>query len=1000
MTPPWLSLRRRCINDGKNMKKSWIERKKANLCVLLVLITVSLSVIILPDNKSMQNESDLFAVTIRHYGINSKEMERTVAIPLEDSVSQIPGVISIKSLCENNMARLIVNFKSKESGNYNALRDIVQKIYEGLPSSAQRPEIQSYDSSRIPVWSAVVSIDDNKNMPLFDIEKTLKPRLESLKGVGEVFVSGIGIKELVIALDQEKITALGIVPFEIAEYLAKNDFLFPAGNINQGSKEFIITVDGRCNSNELLEMKIPIKEGGFVNLSEIADIGEQERRPEIYTRINGKKAAGISVLSSSDADLGKLSEDINNEIKRLSLPVDFTVTKDLGSEESDALNSVFFAALQGSVLVAIVGYFIGRRKKEISVINYNGIFCALSVPSICLISAGLISISGQTLSIPVLAGLSVGIGTAVDAVIICSAKLKNCNDYTIAQKNIKQLAGPLFAGSLTTIVALLPIILFIKGISGIIALSIALVTFTALIVSLLILPSLLQWGTGKKKPAKNILSKKSKQRKFNRLISKGVILCGNRPALIVLTALTFSAIGFSSLFFMKIDTEGNLSGDSIYAHIEFEGNLMAEEIDLLLTEFGEKLASKNGIINVETAARTGSGSFLIKFDKNIINYLTAKEYSQEINIPGAFLFFPESTSANRNWELKVFGNDDNICKETAREAAYLLNACNIVTERILNFKNERQKLELFPDREKLAALGITFFETADSVRRGVYAPVIYKRISNNSETDVRLRLGSDINIIPTKDQTMNLLAHGSAKNISEITSSVISLESSNIKREDRQRTASITLVTKPLDPRYVKSQVMAILKTMELPLGYTIEFDPDAIKSAEGLIKTYAYFLIALLFCYMILASVNESFFLPLIIIFSILPSIALPIMCFVILGYPFNAATICAFIAISGMTINASVLIADGLYSIIKKERKLNKYIIYSAIRKNIPVLLATTITTIIGALPFMFLKEEANLFIRTMSVVTLAGVGSSCVFAVIFIPAAMLIAKNILIK
>jgi multidrug efflux pump subunit AcrB len=316
---------------------------------------------------------------------------------------------------------------------------------------------------------------------------------------------------------------------------------------------------------------------------------------------------------------------------------------------------------------------------------------------------------------------------------------------------------------------------------------------------------------------------------------------------------------------------------------------------------------------------------------------------------------------------------------------------------VLNFKQGSQRLNLFPDREKFAALGLTFFETADTVRRGVHGPVAYKRISTQGETDVRIRLGDTSGEVLSKNQTLGILiGMNGDQHLDSLVTTEESYEPSSIRREDRRRTASVTIVTKPEDPRRVKEKLAPFLESQVLPPGYSVEFDPDAIRRAEALSKTALYFLLALLFCCMVLAAVNESFTVPFAILFTVPPSLAIPAIFITITGLPFNTAAACAFVAVSGMTVNAAVLCAGGLRETLKQTNKKKSLGLYIALRRNLPALAATTVTTIAGAVPFLFLKEGVNLLVKTMAMVTVFGVGCSCLCAVSVLPAMMLLMKK----
>jgi len=1022
----------------------WLKRKKSAFCILMSILSISLFVIYNSGEKIKQTTGGSYVVKIMHYGIDAAEMERTVTIPLEDALSAISGVMSVQSSTENNQSRIFVQFKPGGKGRYEAVRDAAQRVYETLPSSAQRPEILSSNNSRVPVWSASVFIEasfGDKNpgganrsganpgganpgednlLTAQMLEKIVKPRFESLEGAGEVLISGAGLKEIVIILDQEKLFVLGLQPSDVAEALALNDSIFSGGTAALGDREIIVTVDGRYGKS-LDKALIPLGNGKFIELADIAVITEQERSPDTLSRLNGRKTAGIAIMGRHDADLRKLSSDIKKELAALDLPLEFTVLTDTGAEEAAAFNSVFNAALLGAIMVAIIGFLLGGKNAA----SLSGLFCALSIPLICVFSIAVLSALGFPVNRLLLAGIAAGVGTAVDAVILCSEKLRKHISYEGAASALSELAGPLIAGAATTVAALLPLSRMRDISVKTIACSIAVICITALVFSLSLLPPLLLWKINSRAGTKSHAKQKSRaeqnssakpkssaarlsiktllrikqmQRRLSRRLCKflaaDVKFCFRYPVLIPATCLALTAAAIFALFAKGVDTSGYGSDDSVYAQVEFEGGLLAEEADRLLSAYGEKLSGYAGIKNVETGAKTGSGSLLVSFDPQQIKTQTVKELAKSIYIPGGFVFFHESSNRDRYWEIRICGDEDKKCRELAEKLAYLCTGHPLIRERVLNFKQGSKKLILQPDRELFAGSGISFAAAASGLRYGVYGPVVYKRLDAKGETDVRLRTGGKVTR-QSREGTLNLLVSG--VKIDTLVKTSEEIDSASIRRNDRRRTASITVVTGPLDPRRVKRQLEETFRKLDLPAGYSIEFDPDAISQAEALSATVLSLAMAVIFCYMIIASINESFTVPLLVLSAIPPSLAVPALCLALSGSAYNSAVACAFIAVSGMTVNAAVLCVDGLYAKAQNKNKISTFGIYCALRRKMPALLATTGTTVAGALPFLFLSEGANILVRTLSLTGALGVACSCFVSITLIPSLFLVKNHL---
>jgi len=993
---------------------TFLERKKMCVCILAGLCAAALFVIINSGEKIIESKNSSFVIKIKHYGIDAAEMERSVTIPLEDALYSISGIQSIQSISENSNSSVYIRFKNEKfktvKGRYEAVRDAAQRIYETLPSSAQRPEIFNSNNSRIPVWSAAVLNDDTlneSNDTAGILEKILKPRLEGLEGAAEVLVYGIGIKEIFITFDQEKLSILGLEPSAAASFLAMNDSIFSGGRFIQGNKEIIITVDGVYHSFE--DALIPLNNGIFIKLSDIAQISEQEREPDIISRLNGKKTASIAIMGQHDANLRKLSSQIKKELDFLSASelknYKYIVLSDIGAEEAAAFNSVLNAAVLGAIMTAVISFLLNRNKKFI----IGGFFCSASIPVICLISAAILSVFGFAPDRLLLAGIAAGVGTAIDAVILCSERLRKCKDYRSASVFLSTLKAPLIAGGGTTIAALIPLFFIDDEGARIIACAVAVVTFTALFLSLTILPPLLLWGLKNEKenkindiPKKLTLTARKISRNINRFFAALIRACVNFP-IIVISVSIFLIISAVFLLIVKgVDTDSIGSEDSVYGQIEFDGGLLAEEIDRLLTEYSDRLLKIPGIKNIETGSRTGSGSLMISFFPNQTKAHLVKETAKNINIPGSFVYFHDNSIKDRYWEIFVYGDEDRKCREIAKELALICAESPVIKERILNFKQGRKKMVMLPDREILAGLSTSFSTAADRLRMGVYGPVIYKRMESGGEIDVRVRTGFNVTRQSKEDVLKTLVSTGDSEKISSLPINSLmkikdDFESSGIRRENRRRSASITISSKPADPRRIKNEIDRLTKKLDLSSGYSIEFDPEAIKQSENLSATVFSLLGAIIFCYMIIAAVNESFKIPFMILSVIPASLAIPAISLVLSGGSYNSAVACAFIAVSGMTVNAAILCAEGVSARTASKNRISSLSIYLGIRKKLPALLSTTGTTIAGALPFLFLTEGVNSLIRTLSFVGALGVTCSSLCSVTILPSLLSVTNKL---
>ncbi|MDR2029556.1 MAG: efflux RND transporter permease subunit [Treponema sp.] len=1007
------------------IQNSWLQKPIAALCVILALTALAAFIMVSGEEGGEDRRGNSgYTIVLRHYGIDAREMERTAAVPLEDALSSIGGVKKIMTVSENGKVRAFVHFGHKVPGAYEAVREAAQGVYETLPPSAQRPELFSSDDSRLPLWTAAVfSAGDDAALGQY-LERIVKPALEALDGAGEVEISGIGLPEIVIALKPEEAASRGLDASLIAGVLGENDLLLPGGSIRSGGRDILITLDGRYpDPHALADALIPLPQGGEIRLRDAARLYEQNREPESFSRLNGKSAAVIAVLPGAGADPARLSGLIREELEKFTdLPLEFQVLSDRGAEETAAFSSVLAAALQGAAAVALLAALLGKtagagfwgRGRRVFLVLVSG----LTVPFICILSAALLSLLGFSLDRGLLAGLSAGVGAAVDAAILSSEGLGKARTIEEGQGLLKDLRLPLVSGSVTTMAALLPLIAMESLAGGIstLAWAIGTVTFLALPTALVLVPPLLLWGLkgssgplppGKASPQKQgnpgvwggfflllVKIKRKISRKGLRLLAAHLRFCTARPYGPLVVWALISAGGIAALTLAGADVGTESSARSLYAQVEFEGGLRAEEADRLLAGYAEALKRHEGIGTVQTVARPASGSVLLTFDPRIIPAGALRTLVRTQGIPGGFVYIPEMSSMERIWEIKVTGDDDETCRELAEAAAGLCGTIPLIRETVLNFKDGSKRLTLVPDRERLLAAGIQFSQLADRVRRGVHGPVAYKRISPQGETDVRIR-GRGIAALSPEEIRGLLVGSADTQGPVRLDSLVKKntepgTEPSGIRREDRRRIAAISIRTNPMDPRKVRREVMAVLGAMELPPGYTLEFDREAIAAAEALSGAVFWFLLALIFCYMALAAENESFGIPLAVLSVVLPSLSVPALGMAAAAFPVTPSAACAFVAVSGMAVNASVLLTDEIRRVPRRKNKKGLAAsLYRAVRKKLPLLFATGGTTISGAAPFLFLKEETNSLVRNLSVVTVLGVGASVFVGLSLLPA-----------
>ncbi len=985
---------------------NWYARPVAAACAVFAVVAGAAYLLMDSEYGPREVQSNsAFAVTIRHYGVDAREIERSIAIPLEDALACASGVVSVSSSSEYGKARVVVRFASgaEPDSAYEAVRNATERVYLTLASSVQRPELVTTSEGRGPVWVAAVYSGFLTPVELGRVlERSVKPALEKLAGAGEVELGGTGLPEITVEVDEAAAAVLGIDAGMVARSLAMNDVLIPSGTLRSEGRQLSVVADGRHgDAGRLGDEFVVSAMGKPVALAMFCRILEGTRTPETLSRVDGKPAMTVAVNPGGGANLPALSRALAIETEALATAygIRFEVLSDAGADIARSFGSTLFAALQGAIAVALASALLIGCGNAHRTIRAKSV-AVIAVPIILAISAATLSALGFSLDRHVLAGLAVGLGASVDSSILAAERLGKSAGVEQGVLALRSLAPSLVSGAATTLVVLVPLAgldFLSEGVARV-ALAIAAVCIVSLLYTLLILPPLILCGkdiacSGNRR---RVSGSGLSLRRFSRLLARNALLCARKPWVPLTGAAVLGLAGLAAVLVMPLESREPQEENTVYAHLEFEPGTTVSCVDLFLADYSEALAGIKGFSSIQSTARRGSGSVFVSFDPELVDWDSAPAALREVPLHGGFVWIPGSSARERSWELVVSGDDDTECERLCLLAAQAVSVLPCISGTVLNFKDGPPDLFLSPDRNRAAALGLGLQSAAAALRTSIHAPVAYKRLGQNGETDVRVTVKrSGVPEASDAQATLVLSGHGGVR-VDAFMGTQRTSDASRINRRDRQRIASITMRTGQIDPRAVKSAVLAAVSGIELSPGYRMEFDREAMEATARLRGAGWSFLLAAAFTYMVTAAVTESFGAPLAVLSALPPSLAVPALLLFLTRTPIDATVACAFVAVSGMVVNASVLTVDERRS-RNSSGKASAADLYRIMRARFGSLAATSGTTVAGALPFLFLSDSGSAMVRSLAFVAATGTAASFVMALTMIPALASVAPSL---
>ena len=263
-------------------------------------------------------------------GAGAEEVDKEVIKPIEDAVSGINGVDTIRSTSGTGFGYTILQFTM--STDMNAAVIDVQKALDGvadsLPKDATRPVMTKFDVNSQPIL--IVSVTGSATPEeLSNQADRIRDDLESLPGVGNASVVGSQKKQLSITVDRLAMEYYGVSTSALLAVVKAQNLDIPAGEIHQKARELSVRLVGEFNGIEdIRNLLVPTAGGGSVRLSQVARVALDYPDPRRTVRLNGHPTIGIFVRKQSDANVVTTANAVKKELAALgpTLPPGTAVT--------------------------------------------------------------------------------------------------------------------------------------------------------------------------------------------------------------------------------------------------------------------------------------------------------------------------------------------------------------------------------------------------------------------------------------------------------------------------------------------------------------------------------------------------------------------------------------------------------------------------------------------------------------------------------------------------
>ena len=479
-----------------------VRRPVATLSAILAVVLLgSVSLSRLP--VSLLPDVSLPVLTIRttYSGAAAPEVSRFVAEPIEEAIGATPGLTELRSVSRNNEVTTTARFEwgTDMRATVLSVRERLDAARSQLPERADRPTLLTSDPGERPI--AVLAIKQSASQVAKDsraqgggdlrsLARTATEvharRLEQIEGVSSVAVVGASDDEIRVELDPEKLRALDLTPEDVAAAIRAENATGAGGTIRKGQFRFSVrALTEFRNPSEILDTPIG-RVGAGITLRDVGTVSLGLADPQTLTRLDGTSAIGMVVYKDAGSNTVAVTRRMTDAIAQLEKEfpgVSMTVVAAQADFVVDALSNLGQEIVAGGLLSLLV-IFVFLRDWRLSLAI--GVTVPLSV-LMALVALQALDVSINVLS---LGGLALGTGLLVDTAIVVAESVGRRREEGMslleaAVTGTDEVAAPLFAGTLTTVLVFGPII-FVRGLAAALFRDLSLSVVTTVAASLLL----------------------------------------------------------------------------------------------------------------------------------------------------------------------------------------------------------------------------------------------------------------------------------------------------------------------------------------------------------------------------------------------------------------------------------------------------------------------------------------------------------------------------------
>lgn len=1013
---------------SEQAEKYWFARHSTSIIFLIIVLAVigiyeafEIPVAVFPTTNF-----PLIKIGVDNGVMPIEQMEVTITRPIEQAVSIVPGLESVRSTTSRGSAGIDLFF----NWNVNMILTLqlvdaaVSRIQSSLPPTAKiqtfRMDFSSFPIIGYSLTSAKVPQTDLWELATYEI----KPRINRLNGVAMVQVQGGQEPEFHVTVDPAKMLRAQVSVNDILTAINRTNIIDSPGLMTRSHQLFLGLVNGQVHGpEEIGDIVIKNAKNVPVRIADVATVGAAVAPVYTVVSANGKPAVLLSINRQPDSNTVQVADEVHKEMDaiRPGLPAGVEVRPfyDQSNIVTESIASVRDAIIIGLLLAALIIWLFLRDWG-------TAVMTGLVVPVTMVITFIAMKVLGQSFNLMTLGGLAAAVGLVIDDKIVVVENIVLHRDagqgpLEATASALKELTVPLIGSTLTPIVVFLPLIT-ITGVTGTFFSALAIAMSVALLTSLvlaLVWTSNLSTRLIRRGKEAHEATERGLFGRVVRFYERWVRWSLEHPlflgifcaALIAVSYLSYRQLGSGLL---PAFDEGGFILDYVMppgSSLQ-ETNRVLDHIERILhdTPEVESTSRRTGLqlgVFPVTEPNTGDFTVRLKADRKrgideVISDIRDRVTKSEPVLAVEFIqllqdMIGDLTGAPQPVVVKLFSDNADLLKEWAPQVADALMKVTVsgkmpvvdIEDGIENttsgpaivFNVDPQK----STRAGFSADDLSVVTAAIMDGKPAAQPVIVKdrpytlRVRFPSANRVSLERMSDTMLVNSTGGTATL---GTLTGIDELPGQT------EVIRESLQRVANVTARLENIDLGTGIAAVQKAVADLKLPPAIRVEYGGTYQEQQKSFRDLIVVLIFAVVLIFLVLLFEFRSYSAPLAILSSAILSTSGVFFALLITRTEFNVSSFMGLIMVVGIVAKNGILLLDANQKYRAEGIPVEEAMIHAGRRRLRPIVM-TALAAVAGMLPLALAIGAGSQMLQPLAIAVIGGILVSMVLSLIITPA-----------